>query len=190
MPSPPPGGGAKPPPVVSFAARYPRLAGRERERERGGGPGPPRGPAAAAAAEASRAARAAERGRQEREARERELTDRVEFAKLRAEVEEYGVGGLGAKDRRRVAEARVVKLGGRAATRARMGKRIGLGVAGKKQERERKAQEELRQTGMLATPKKPKKKGRRKDRGSPLAGVVKVKARPAGGGGRGNRLRR
>ena len=85
----------------------------------------------------------------------------LELRDVRREVETLGAAGLGKKQAREWKQQVYSTLGAKADKMPRIPARIGLGMAKKKLERERKARELARETGMLSTPKKAKGKRRK-----------------------------
>ncbi len=174
--------------MVSFAARYPRLAARERGRRAvGGGAGGGAGPGAAAAGSAgagvgtgvgARVGAVPEAGPGVRRAM------RVGLEDLRGEVQQLAEQALRAKERQRLQVSREEALGVRRKKGPRMPRNISLGIHKARVKKAEKDKEAMRLAGMLDTGKKPKK--RKAKPYNPNEGVTVVKP-PVGRGGRGRR---
>ncbi|QDZ20246.1 hypothetical protein HOP50_04g27630 [Chloropicon primus] len=87
----------------------------------------------------------------------------IELRDVRREVADLGARGFGKKEAKEWKQQVYSTLGAKAEKSPRINARIGLGIAKKKIERERKAKELAREMGML-TPKKGGKKGKVKRR--------------------------
>ena len=163
--------------MVSFAARHPRLAARERGRRAAGG-GVGRGAGSAGAGAGAGAGSAPEAGPGVRRAM------RVGLEDLRGEVQELAEQALRAKERQRLQVSREEALGVRRKKGPRMPRNIGLGIHKARVKKAEKEKEALRLAGMLDTGKKAKR--RKAKSHNPNKGVTVVKP-PVGRGGRGRR---
>ena len=173
--------------MVSFAARHPRLAARERGRRAaaaggaGGGAGP--GAAGAGSAEAGAGAGAGAGAAPEAGPGVRRAM-RVGLEDLRGEVQHLAEQALRAKERQRLQVSREEALGVRRKKGPRMPRNISLGIHKARVKKAEKEKEAMRLAGMLDTGKKPKK--RKMKPHNPNKGVTVVKP-PVGRGGRGRR---
>ena len=137
-------GGEGPVHVVNFADKYSKIVGYERTRNGGGkrGTDPKRGRRRHQREEVD------EEEEERRRIEQRLSKGSLELRDVRREVESLGELGLGKKQAR--------------GKKPRVSAKIGLGIAKKKAERERKAKELARETGMLKIKKTGKKGGKRR----------------------------